>query len=319
MLVSLLLLLATCSAWSAQWVLIRDTNGTTTEAQTSSASIRLTAGGKPRDIRLDQVLSIHNGAPASDSEALRITAGIAAIQGDDRKARDQAVEELTAIGLPVITPLLKTYKDTDQHEPRPLYRLFERIIPSRADGFDRTLSLIRFRSGEYLRGQIASTSVELSSGDHRSMPWSTIRTLAVRQNAIHRVLPVHSLRHSNQIEFLDTAVVLTTSSKLDATTEGFVRLSWETDSWASDADGLQKPGSPSYKSNLFEGQPFGALIGRIGASGEVFFIGKKLTKAGLPAGRLQVAVNDNKHWQNNLGSFTATMTVTNAYDLGEAQ
>ena len=42
-------------------------------------------------------------------------------------------------------------------------------------------------------------------------------------------------------------------------------------------------------------------------------------KTGLPPGRLLMAINDNGHWQNNLGTFTVRMTVSDAYDLGAAQ
>ena len=38
------------------------------------------------------------------------------------------------------------------------------------------------------------------------------------------------------------------------------------DSWASDADGLKKPGSPAYNTNLVDGHPFGALVGRVGSA-----------------------------------------------------
>ena len=68
-----------------------------------------------------------------------------------------------------------------------------------------------------------------------------------------------------------------------------------------------------------DGQPFGALVGRVGAAGDVFFVGKKATLTGKPAGRLRLAVNDNAHWQNNIGTFYAAMTATDAYDLGDAQ
>ena len=84
-------------AWTASHrVLIRTTDGRMIEGDTARASI----GTGSTAIRLERVLSIHNGAPASDSEKGRIEAGLAAVQGSDRKARDLAVEELTAIGLP---------------------------------------------------------------------------------------------------------------------------------------------------------------------------------------------------------------------------
>jgi hypothetical protein len=297
-------------AWSASHrVLVRTIDGNTVEGDTS-----LNAVGA---VKIERILSVHNAAPASEAEKGRIDAGIQTIQGKDRKARDLAVEELTTIGLPVMTPLLKAYKDTDQHEPRPLYRLFERIIPSYADGFDRTLSLIRLKGGEAMRVALpADGSIEVKG---TKIPWSNVRMLAVRQKIVNRSMAVHSLKHSTQIEYLDTGVALTPASKLESTARGFVRLSWETDGWASDANGLTKPGSPAYKSNLVDGHPFGALVGRCGAAGAVFFLGAKASKTGLPAGRLGLAVNDNAHWQNNLGTFYVTLSATDAYDVGDAQ
>ncbi len=304
--------------WAApEWLLIRSVDGSVMEGQTALRSLKVDGS----DVTLLQVLSVQSGAPASDFEAGRITQGLAAIQSDDRAARDKAVEELTAIGLPVMTPLLKGIKDTDQHEPRPLYRLFERLVPSYADNFDRTLSLVRLKNGEAMRGMISGVTIELRTADGKktSMPWSQIRSIAVRQPSVKRTMQVHSLRHSTQIEYLDTGVRVTEASKMTFSTRGLVRLSWDTDSWASDADGLKVPGAPAYKTNLVDGHPFGALVGRTGAGGEVFFIGKKAAIAGKPAGRLGLAVNDNKHWQNNLGTFWVTMTATDAYDLGDAQ
>jgi len=60
------------------------------------------------------------------------------------------------------------------------------------------------------------------------------------------------------------------------------------------------------------------VLARAGSAGEVFFVGRQQNKAGV-TGRLQLCVNDNGHWQNNVGAFTVRMTATSAYDLGEAQ
>ena len=295
----------------SDWVLLRTTEEIQMEAQADISALRTNGA----------ILSFHNGAAPSDKEKERIQSGIAAIQGADRAARDAAVEELTSIGLPVITPLLAALKDTDQHEPRPLYRLFERVIPSDADGIDRTLSLLRLETGKSVRVATPSGSLEVRKhdGSKTVLPWSSVRSLAVRKKLIRRQMEVHSLRHCTQIEYLDTGVAITAASKVDLTAAGFVRLSWNEDGWATDANGLTKPGSAAYKTNLVAGHPFGALVGRIGARGEVFFVGKKATKTGLPAGRLTLAVNDNAHWQNNLGTYRVTMTSTDSYDLGWAQ
>jgi hypothetical protein len=309
------------SLHAAEWVLIRTIDGTELEGQTQLKSVPFERDGRASAVSLTQFLSVHNAAPASDFETGRITQGLAVIQDKDRGARDLAVEELTAIGIPVLTPLLKAYKDTDQHEPRPLYRLFERVIPSYADGPDRALSMVRMKGGEAIRGKLGEGNVEVKTADGKqtTLPWSKIRTLAVRQKSVGRSMQVHALSHSTQIEFLDTGVVLSAATKADLMSRGFVRLSWETDSWASEADGIKVPGAPAYKTNLVDGFPFGSLVARIGAKGENFLISKKAMLTGKPAGRLRLAVNDNAHWQNNIGTFYVSMTATDAYDLGDAQ
>lgn len=304
-------------------VQILDQEGKLHEGPTSTAAITVKTNGAMKRIPLASVLSIHTGRPASAYESGRIEAGLKAIQAytneviasDARRNRDAAVEELTAIGLPVMTPLLKAYKDTDQHEPRPLYRLFERIIPSDADQLDRQASLIRLATGELLRGEIQSMPLKVGAS---MVDWAHVRRLAVRRASVTRNTELHSLRHSTQIEYLDTGIVLSSTSAVNATTSGFVRLSWDVDGWASDADGLKVPG-PNYKTNLVDGHPFGAVVGRVGASGDVFLVGKQYAQKTLPAGRLHLAVNDNRHWQNNIGSFRVKLTATYAYDVGSAQ
>jgi hypothetical protein len=304
-------------------VQILDMEGKTIEGTTPLTGISVKMNGALKTIPLTSILSIHTGRPASAQEAARIEAGIKAIQAytneviasDARRNRDAAVEELTNIGLPVMTPLLQAYKDTDQHEPRPLYRLFERIMPSDADQLDRQASLIRLANGEAVRGEIQGTAIRVGGG---MVDWAHVRRLAVRRATVAKRFDIHSLRHSTQIEYLDTGVVVSPASVVSAQAGGFVRLSWDVDGWACDADGLKVPG-PNYKTNLVDGQPFGAIVGRVSAGGDVFLVGKKYAGKNLPAGRLHLAVNDNRHWQNNLGSFRVQVTATNAYDVGAAQ
>ena len=300
-------------------VLVLTTDGKVMEGLTKQALI--TVG--TRKIPLASVLSIHNGAPATAGEKTRIEAGLGAIQAyknetiqsKERQARDAAVEELTGMGLPVMTPLLQAFQDTDQHEPRPLYRLFERLLPSQADQLDRAASLVRLANGELLRGVVAAFTLEVGE---QKLEWGSIRRMAVRRKSVSRQTEVHSLKHSTQIEYLDTGVVLSASSLVTAATKGFVRLSWDTDGWATGADGLKVPG-PNYKTNLVDGHPFGALVGKVKAGGVPFFVGTAYSGKGLGAGRLHLGVNDNRHWQNNVGAFTVTLAATDAYDTGAAQ
>lgn len=292
---------------AAQTVLVLTTDGQWVEGVTAAKM----AGTHP----IAKVLSMHNGAAATAKEAEAITAGLLAIQGKDRKLRDAAVEELTHIGVPVLTPFLEVIRDTDQHEPKSLYNLFDRILPSIADQPDRSASVIRLEGAAPARG--AWPQGELKVGT-QSIAWEKIRLFAVQRKSIARLMDVHSLRHSTQIEYLDTGLHASATSQLTLTAAGFSRLSWKQDEWATGPNGLSKPAG-NYKSNLTDGHPFGALVGRIGAKGTVEFFGEKASKSGLGSGRLQLAINDNAHWQNNLGSYTVNVVLTNAYDLGSAR
>ena len=126
------------------------------------------------------------------------------------------------------------------------------------------------------------------------------------------------MRHCTQIEFLDTGVIIGPNSHVEATAAGYVRLSFAIDGWASDPDGIKVPG-PNYKTNLVDGFPFGALVGKVGVAGPRFIVGRRLDKTGLGEGRLYLAVNDNGHWQNNIGSFRVKLRVSDAYDVGDPQ
>lgn len=317
--VALLVLCAFTAFAKTEVVQVVDRDGRTVEGNTSLAAI--TVNG--RKIPLAGILSVHSGEAASAAETARIEKGLAAIQAytnqiiasPERKNADAAVEDLTNLGLPVLTPLLQAFKDTDQHEPRPLYRLFERLIPSEADQLDRTASLVRLANGTYLRGKVEPFTIDIGG---QKIDWPNVRRLAVRRKSVSRDMPVHSLKHSTQIEYLDTGLVLTPTSAVTGKTSGFVRLSWNEDGWTSDANGLQVPG-PRYKTNLVDGYPFGALVGRIGAAGAPFLVGVNYNGKGLAPGRLQLAVNDNRHWQNNVGTFRVILQATDAYDVGAAQ
>lgn len=300
----LLLPLTAALLGAAQTVIVRTTDGEWIEGSTTASKI----GTWP----INRILSLHNGAPASSTEAAAITKGLADLQSKDRAARDLATDELTAIGLPVLTPLLDILKDTDQHEPKPLYNLFNRIIPSIADQPDRTAALVRLIAQNPQRG--AWPTGDLKLGD-KSIPWAKIRVFAVRQASLTRTAEVHSLRHSTQIESFDSGLRSTATSRLTVTASGFTRLSWKQDEWATGPNGLQKPAG-NYKTNLVDGHPFGALLARINATGKWLFLGEKADLKDLTAGRLLLAINDNAHWQNNLGTYTVRLTLTNAYDLG---
>src|SRR5947208_15778231 len=103
------------------WVFTRD--GRSLEGVVNGLSLSVTVAGSPRAVKLTEILSVNFANDPSASESDRITNLLAVIGGKDRAISDVAVEEMTEIGLPVMSPLLAAYKDTDAHEPNPFYRL----------------------------------------------------------------------------------------------------------------------------------------------------------------------------------------------------
>ena len=281
-------------------------------------SLAVLVDGKRRDIPLTELLSVRTAQAASENEARTITEALASLSGKTHTETEKAEAALTDIGLPALTPVLQAYKDTDVHEPNVLYRLYARLVDGYADSLDRTLDLIRLSDGEDLRGKLLLDSLTVTTADGKvhSVKPEDVRSLAIRRPEIVKTFDLHSLYHCTQIEFLDTGVALTPASTLEENAKGFVRLSFDIDGWASDPDGLKVPG-PHYTTNLVDGFPFGAVVGRIGVAGSRWFAGHRCEKTNTGAGRLYFAVNDNGHWQNNLGSYKVTLRVTNAYGLGD--
>jgi hypothetical protein len=300
-------------------VLVLTKEGRSIEGTTGAEALVLNVAGKEQRVRLRDLRSFHSGDPAVPGEAERITAGLAAVAGTDFKASEAAAAELSDIGLPVLTPLLRAYKDTDAREPNPLYRLFARIVPGFGDGPDRAQDLARLASGDALRGKLAPTAIRVltASGTEETIPSNSIRRLAVRQASLDRVFELQALRHCTYVSFLDTGVCVTPETRIQADSAGYVRLSFDEDGWASDPDGIKDP-LPG-KRRLQEGFRWGAVLGRVGPRGERWLAGRHVEKTNPGTGRLYFVVNDNEHWQNNIGSYRVHLRATNVYDVGEAQ
>ncbi len=299
------------------WITTRD--GEQLVGQLVSEVLSFSIGTETRQVATSDLFTFNSAEPASAKEAERIAADLAILAGTDLKSCEAAIAELSDIGLPVLTPLLRGFQDTDAHEPDYRYRLFRRIVPGFADGTDRTLDLIRLVGGEVFRGKLQTAEIKFVGDDGKvlSIPSSSIRRLAIQQTTITKTFELQALHHCTYVGFLDTGIAVDESSTLRADCEGFVRLSFDEDGWASDPDGIKEP--LTGKRKLQEGFRWGAVLGRVGPTGERWFIGKHIDKKELGSGRLCFVINDNEHWQNNIGSYRVHVTATNAYDLGEPQ
>lgn len=301
------------------WVLTKDGRSVEGRPEVDALTFTFTVNGASRKLALRELRSFHSADAATPEEAGRITAGLAAVQGKDAKAAEAASAALTDLGLPVLSPLLALYQDTDAHQPDPLYRLFGRIIPGFADAADRKLDLARLSDGSALRGKLTPVAMKLTSSDGKvvDLPAGSIRRLAVLQSSVERTFDLQALHDCTYVGWLDSGLAVTPASRLRADSSGYVRLSFDEDGWACDPDGIADP-LPG-KRRLQEGYRWGIVLGRVGPLGQRWPAGKHVEKRDLGAGRLYFAVNDNEHWQNNIGSYRVRIHVSDTYDLGEPQ
>jgi len=270
-----------------------------------------------QSVKLSDVLSIHSADPASEQEEQQIETNLEVLGNLVEPTAEVAAAKLADIGLPVMSPLLKGYPDTDAKEPDYKYRLFGRIIPGHADTQDRTLDLIRLADGMTTRGKLLTKQIVLrdKSGKETTVPASDIRRIAVLRDKIERSFELHALHHCTYVGFMDVGIVTTSASTLEAKAKGYVRLSFDEDGWSTDPHGIVTP--LEGKRKLQEGFRWGSVLARVGPTGERWFVGKQIEKSDLGTGRLYFVINDNEHWQNNIGSFRVQATVTNAFDVGE--
>ncbi len=298
-------------------LMVRTCDGKDVFGIAGQATVSIQADGHSHSIELANLLSLHSALPATELEQQSITSNLAVLDGTDLAKSEQAAAELADIGLPVISPLLKNFPDTDAHMPDYRYRLFGRILPGHADGLDRSLDLVRLADGTTLRGNLADTNIIMvdEEGRRQVIPTSNIRRIAVLKETISRTIYLDALHHCTYVGLMDCGIFLTEQSSLICDARGFVRLSFDEDGWSADPDGIFEP--LEGKRKLQEGFRWGSVLGKVGPSGERWFVGKHLEKSDAGSGRLYLVINDNEHWQNNIGSYRVQLVVKNAFDVGE--
>jgi len=298
-------------------VCIRTVDGADLEGLLQDELLVVDVGSDARLLSPQQICSVHRGAAASAHESEVIAQGLQTLTSGDARAAEQANEALVDIGLPVLSPLLDAYQDTDAHEPDTRYRLFGRIVPAGADARDRALDLVRLRDGSRLRGRMRPQDLHLrtANGTVATVPFASIRRVAVRLPEATRDFELDSLHDCTYVSFVDTGLVVTGTTAMHADASGFVRLSFAEDGWATGPDGLFEtlPG----KRKMQEGFRWGAVLGRVGAAGDRWLIGSHLERDGFGGGRLYCVINDNEHWQNNIGGYRLKLRVTDVYDVGD--
>ncbi|MEZ5963686.1 MAG: hypothetical protein R3F56_07555 [Planctomycetota bacterium] len=310
------------------WLGTRD--GHNWSGRVSAQTLHFSVDGDERQFPLADVLSLHMGTAASEHEARLIARDIPLLASADRQQAAVATDELLAIGLPVVTPLLQSLADTDAHEPDSRYRLFARLLPAGADCKDRSLAMLRLATGAVLRGKprtdarltlALATPLDAGSPPPRDAPATIdvadLRFLCVARKQVTRTFELHALHDCTYVDWVTTGIVPRSRSRIRADAQGFIRLSFDEDGWATGPDGLFEtlPG----KRKLQEGFRWGSVLYRVGPTGQRRYAGTHLDGENEDTpGMLQFVVNDNEHWQNNIGAYRVSVTVDDAFDVGPA-
>jgi hypothetical protein len=111
---------------------------------------------------------------------------------------------------------------------------------------------------------------------------------------------------SGKMQWTDTQIDLKSGDRLSVEAEGTV---YANATVFCGPDGV--PGRPDWKEkyNLLKTANHESLIGKIGESGQIFFVGKSLDMNADTTGRLFLGVNDNDV-ANNKGEFKVKITIT---------
>lgn len=301
-------------------VSVLKTDGLQLQGISADAKVRVTVDGAAQEYPLSAVLSIHRAAEASPIEQKVIEKLVPQLSDKKVPTAESAAAKLADIGLPVMTPLLRSYTDDDAISPDLRYRLYPRIMPGHADAMDRTLDFVRLANGRCLRGKVEMAPLEVKpkeATDVAAVPFDQIRRLAVLQEKIEKSFELDSIRHYTYIAALDAGVLVTPKSSLVADAEGFIRISFDEDGWACDPDGIHDP-LPG-KRRLQQGFRWGSILGRVGPTGDRWFVGRHAEKSDLGRGRLYFVINENERWSNNIGRYRMKITVNNAFDIGEPE
>ncbi len=302
-------------------VALRTTEGELLVGKTDLEAFEVAIGDRTEQIPLKDLLSFQSAAAPSAHEQQIIDAQFPLLDSKEVAEAERAAGMLNDIGLPVTTRLLQSFTDEDGIQPGARYRLYRRILPGEADQLDRGLGLIRLADGSVRRGQLATPRIPItpqapdgSPGQTVMLPLERVRSLAVQRDTLTRELALDSRQHVTYVEWLNTGLMVIPGSKVEIDATGLVRLSFDEDGWACDADGIHDP-LPG-KRRLQQGFRWGSILGRIGPEGERWLVGKHAERHDLPLGRLYLVINENERWQNNIGSFRVVIRAEKVFDWG---
>ncbi len=284
-----------------------------------------------RDIR-----RIDFGRHVPDGVDQKVEAAIKRLASNDYKERDGAVQELLVHGPYAYAALLTAAKNTDLEVAK---RATETIARIRAKVSAKELKLAeddRVVTGKFtIVGRIVTPSIKARTeyfGDAK-LTLPQLRQMRVLADAKDAEVTVDAAKYGNPNEWLETSVSVDTSSILSISATGQVDLSPQMPgnivcgpqgvgpggggfAGPGGAFGVAAGGMVGGKGKKGAIGPAarnspGALLGRIGEDGEVFYVGARFEGVVGNEGRLYLHINPTQFDTTSTGTYSVRISTRN--------
>ena len=243
-------------------------------------------------VPMTDVKKIEFGLHVTEELSRKIDDAIRRLGSDTFNQREAAGKELVAIGAPAFAALKAASKSGDQEIANRAKQAVELIRAKVPAGQLRTKLEDVIQANEFpIQGRITATTIKVRTAyfgdlDLKVTELRTIRWTAGGGGEIE--LLVDASRYSSQemSQWMDTGITVDPDGKLEISASGQVSL--------RNGGGPQfitgPGGSMQFQRQNNTPYPPGALIGRIGDSGQLFVVGEKYESSSKPEGKLFLLV-----------------------------
>lgn len=252
----------------------------------------------------------------ADTQA-RVNEAIGLLNSSSYKQREQAVNDLIALGAPAYPSLVKASKSKEMEvasRAQKAMKEIEKKVPSRVLN-RRNEDVIRARKFIII-GKVSNPTIQARAdyfGDLQLRP-SQLQSLRHVESADEVELVIDAATHGSSVDtWLETSVEVTARQNLKITATGQVDL-WPQGpgqylSTPNGRAGTRAPLTGPFASVASNNWNAGSLVGKIGPNGTPFLIGENFRGQAPASGRLYLNILMSP-WNNaSTGSYTVRITV----------
>lgn len=266
----------------------------------------------------DQVLGLQPGLDHRPEQRKHIARLIRDLGAAEYKVRQDSVDELIRIG-PAVRPFVEEFRDDPDAERKQLVEQilsqFDRIDSDRDSDHQTLIAEDRIETKAFtIVGRVSAEQVTVeTSYATLTLPMAKVASVELfdpsRPKVLVKKLDVSGEYKAN-VKHYDTGVRLRRGDRVFIKADGKITMS----PWGSNAfsvpDGM--PNYGTYMNNIHQG----ALVARVGDSGQVFKVGAEHSFTAEKSGVLQLAVAINHSYINHNfpGEYEVNIRVDRAKD-----